>query len=113
MVRLVIIPALLMLFASCVTSSGGDGDTLENTHYTLHKGKTVIHPTPLPSETPILVDWFDTEGNMKTTNGFRGWDFNGDGRFEMVEVLGTDGIVQARVYDFDGDGTTDLTKPGP
>ena len=49
-------------------------------------------------------------GDRKTQTGFRGWDMDGDGRFELLEVLDPDGTVQARVYDFDGDGRIDLKK---
>jgi len=104
---------LVLIFASGACASGGgdaDEDGLKDTHYTLKMGRQKRHPEPLPSETAILVERHDSKGGSRTNEGFRGWDFDGDGRFEMVEVLGEDGKVQAVVYDFDGDGTVDLKK---
>ena len=97
-----------LVVSGCVTGEADDeGAMTGETHYTLHRGETKIHPAPLPSETPIMVERFKPGGGSVTSEGFRGWDFNGDGKFEMVDVLGPEGRVEARLYDFDADGTID------
>jgi hypothetical protein len=92
---------------------GGDEDDDLRTHYTLRAGEKTVHPAPLPVETAILVDWHHADGSKKTITGFRGYDFGGDERFEMVEVLNEDGTIQSYVYDFDGDGRVDQITPAP
>jgi hypothetical protein len=94
----------------CVTTEDETVDLNKPTHYTLRRGPTVQHAAPLPAQTDVLVDWHYKNGDRKTQTGFRGWDMDGDGRFELLEVLDPDGTVQARVYDFDGDGRIDLKK---
>jgi hypothetical protein len=47
---------------------------------------------------------------MELEPGFRGWDFDGDNRFDLLEVLKPDGSVQMRAYDLDGDGVVDVTE---
>jgi hypothetical protein len=94
----------------CVTTEDETADPHKPTHYTLRRGPTAEHAAPLPAQTDVLVDWHYANGDRKTQTGFRGWDMDGDGRFELLEVLGPDGQVQARVYDFDGDGEIDLKK---
>ncbi len=103
-----------LLAAGCAgTPTAGDAELGGETHYTLKRGDRKVHPKPLPTETPILVDHFQGDGSKVTSAGFRGWDFNGDGRFEMVDVLNEDGSVQARLFDFDEDGRADLVRhPG-
>lgn len=41
----------------------------------------------------------------------RGYDTNGDGRVDSVEVLGDDGRVRTLLYDGDGDGRLELRVP--
>lgn len=100
--------------SGCAGTGDGDPDGLGGeTHYTLKRGTATQHPKPLPTEWPILVDHFQNGGEKVTTEGFRGWDFNGDGRFEMVDVLNADGSLQARLFDFDEDGRVDARRePG-
>ena len=70
------------------------------------------HPQarPLPDETDILIEWHYSDGSTTRTVGFRGWDFDRDGRFEMVEVLDPSAHVTRRVLDFDGDGRIDVIQ---
>ena len=92
--------------AGCVTS--GEPENLHGeTHYILRRGETKHHSAPLPSETPIMVEKFKAEGGSSVSEGFRGWDFDGDGKFEMVDVLAADGHILSRIYDFDTDGHID------
>src|SRR5690606_8919615 len=93
---------------SCV--SAGDGDAPVKTHYTLEAGEAAKQPAPMPSKTPIFVKWHFSNGQVESTLRFQGWDFDDDGRFEMVQVMGAAGDTEAYVYDFDGDGRIDRTQ---
>lgn len=76
-------------------------------YYTLRLGDTKDHGSPLPAETRILIDWYSDSGRVTTVDGFVGYDFDRDGRFEMIEVLGANGEPKSYVYDFDGNGKID------
>jgi hypothetical protein len=100
----------LLLAACSTTSKDDDQDGLTRTHYLLEVGEKIPHPAPLPTETKIVVQWHLKNGETRRVEGFKGWDFNRDGRFEMVDVLNEDGTLQSRAFDFDGDGTIDGTE---
>lgn len=106
--------AVVVVFAvsACTTLDPKDQDgKIIKTHYTLRAGDRKLNPPPLPAKTPISVDWHYSDGSSSTISGFRGYDFDGDGRFEMVEVLKKDGTIQSYVYDFDHDGRVDQVTP--
>lgn len=97
-------------YLSACASFGSDDETASiDTHYTLREGRQIQHAPPLPRETEILVDWHQDDGGTRTVLGFRGYDFGGDARYEMIQVLNKDGSVQATLFDFDGDGRVDRT----
>lgn len=103
---------LNLAVCACSTTDGDDkARPKTNTYYTLQPGDKKVNPAPLPAETPIAVDWHHSDGSSRTIKGFRGFDFDGDGRFEMVEVLKSDGSIQSYVYDFDSDGRVDQITP--
>lgn len=99
--------AIGYLVVGCSTTETATDAAAVKTHYTLTTGATEIHPGMLPRETPVFVEWHYSNGNKTKNRGFTGWDFDGDGRFEMVDVHGDDAAVQTSVFDFDGDGTID------
>jgi hypothetical protein len=78
-------------------------------YYTLRAGTAVTNTSPLPSYTPIFVDWHFDRGPVETRLGFKAWDFNSDGRFDMVESLSDSGVSEAS-FDFDFDGRIDFRK---
>lgn len=83
------------------------------THYTLEFGPEE-HETPaLPVKRKIWVQWHKGAAEGRRVEGFRGYDFNDDGRLDMVEVLSETGEVQTRLFDFDGDGRVDARRPAP
>jgi hypothetical protein len=95
----------------CATTAPEDLDPKgKKTHYTLRTGEPLPHAEPKSTETPILVDWYYENGAVLTSEGFRGWDFDHDGRFDMLQVLSEDGQIQGLAFDFDGDGRIDATK---
>lgn len=97
----------LFLVVGCATTETAVPKEPHKTHYTLSKGETTIHPGLLPRETPVNLEWHYSNGDKKAHRGFTGWDFDGDGRYEMVEVLAEDSSMTATVFDFDGDGKID------
>lgn len=105
--------ALLVALASpagCVTDKPESTEGATRTHYTLKEGKKTKYAKPLPDRTDIGVEWHYSNGATKDGAGFRGWDVDGDDRYDMVEVLNDDGSTKSYVYDFDGDGQVDLEK---
>jgi hypothetical protein len=86
------------------------GETIVATHYTLRIGEVVKNQKPLPDYTPVLVDWHYSNDAVKPKVGFKGWDFNQDGRFDMLQVMREDGTVDYAVFDFDSDGEIDMNS---
>jgi len=105
--------ALLALVAGgCSTTekNAGDPKAVIETHFTVEPQKAIVHVRPFPEQTPIRVTSHMSDGSRVSRIGFNGWDFNGDGRFDLVEVRTRDGAAQAWVYDFDFDGKVDMTE---
>lgn len=67
-------------------------------------GEKVSFPAPLPDYYPLKRRGGSEELIAK------GWDLNKDGRLDQIDVLGLEGQVIERLYDFDGDGQIDLRK---
>lgn len=121
-------PVLAGMLASCMTSkksTHGNSDTTSDmaeasgnqpstpvvpSFYTLKEGVKVSYEAPLPNKTEIMVNWTYSDGGKKTQEGFRGWDFDHDGRFEMLEVLDPSGKPTMWAYDFNADGVIDLVQ---
>ena len=103
---------LAMVFTSaCATpSQKSDGPQVIETHSTIETLGTKEHDQPFPSQTEIRVTSWYSDGSRQTRTGLWGWDFNSDGRFDMVEVMGRDGNRAAVVYDFNFDGRVDMTE---
>ena len=119
---------LAAMFTSCVTSKPSSEMATENasesdvistdqqgkpvvpSFYTLKEGVKIQYAAPLPNKTEIMVNWTYSDGGKKTQEGFRGWDFDHDGRFEMLEVLDTSGKPTMWAYDFNADGVIDFVQ---
>ncbi len=98
----------------CSTTETVQEGSVTKTHYLLTTGDTEVHQGLLPNETPVFIEWHYSNGDRKRHKGFTGWDFDGDGRFEMVDVLAEDTGVETTIFDFDGDGKIDQkTKTQP
>jgi hypothetical protein len=98
-------------FDSCASLRGKDADPsdVKPTHYTLRLETEQKQIPPLPSYTPIMVDWHYKSGEVVSKLGFKGWDFNGDKRFDMIQAVEDSGAGET-VFDFDFDGEIDLRK---
>ena len=57
-----------------------------------------------------MVNWTYSDGSKKSKEGFRGWDMDHDGRFDMLEVVDGEGQIVSWAYDFDGDGVIDAVE---
>jgi hypothetical protein len=91
-------------------ADGGKAKPAPPSFYTLKQGTKLQNAAPLPDRTEIMVNWTFSDGSQKTQEGFRGWDFDHDGRFEMLEVLDQNGKPAMWAYDFNADGVIDLVK---
>ena len=80
--------------------------------YTLNEGDKIQNIMPLPNKTQISVNWQNVEGKPNPVEGFRGWDLDHDGRFDMLEVLDEAGNTNMWAFDFDGDGVIDAVESG-
>ena len=80
------------------------------THYDIRKESPLIQPLPLPSLIPIWVDWHFSDNTSESNLMFRGWDFDGDEKIDMLEILNEKGNVVAVAFDFTNDGNIDLFK---
>jgi hypothetical protein len=104
---------VLLSALGCSTTETSQNEPLKRTHYLLTTGDTEVNSGLLPNETPVFVEWHYSNGDRKKHKGFSGWDFDGDGRFEMVDVINEDSAVQATVFDFDSDGKIDQKSENP
>lgn len=104
--------ALLSVFGACVTTpksktAAGEDSLLD---YKLENGVKITAKKPLPDVIPVIVESHFASGKVERRVAFYGSDFNGDGRFDMIEALDKDGHVQSVAYDFDFDGKIDAQE---
>ena len=108
--RLLLHSLLFSLVYCCVSCATLSLKPPERLYYTLRLGEKIKNIKPYPDMIPIYVDWHMSDGNVKSHLGFRGWDFNHQGSISMLEVLSEEGTVVSTVFDFNTDGTIDLTR---
>lgn len=106
---------VLTFLSGCVTPPKSEPESSEKraagpAFYVLREGERLDYSMPLPNRTQILVDWTYSDGAKYSKEGFRGWDVNHDGRFDMVEVLDEAGKPVAWAYDFNGDSVIDAVE---
>jgi hypothetical protein len=113
MIKIVSIIAAIVI-SSCATApvpaEAPRHNELSPALYTLKEGDKIQNILPLPDQTQILINWKEAEGLAKPTEGFRGWDMDHDGRFDVLEVFDSTGKTDMWAYDFDGDGIIDVVE---
>ena len=83
------------------------------THFTLENGTFIKHPPPLPDEIPVSKVVHSSDGTKEALVGYRMWDFNHDGRADLIETLNGAGQTERFEYDFNFDGQIDYYRIGP
>ena len=74
----------------------------------LRQGQASQAADGLPIFTPFWVDKAIDGRVISSRLAFRGWDFDHNGSFDMVEVMDKAGHVVRVLYDFDFNGIVDL-----
>ena len=98
-----------LVLGGCASTESPKPKNIE-THFILKKAKMKDYPAPLPKYIPIMVDRYQGEASLNKVLRYRGWDFNRDKGFDLLEVLDEKAQVQVRVYDFDFDGKIDYIR---
>jgi len=79
-------------------------------YFAVNDGHVVRYPDPLPNKIQYQVDWHDSGLSVPANKRYVGWDFNKDGRPDMLEVKNGDGSGQIYYFDFDNDGHVDVVR---
>jgi hypothetical protein len=101
---------LIAVFGGCASLPGkttAAGEGVVPTEKRLVRGDTLKNFSPLPSVTSIAVLQSFSDGHQERHPGFVEYDFNRDGRPDMLEILSPEGQPAAYAYDFDFDGKID------
>lgn len=103
--------ALLILLMQAACQSIKEEDEVEMVTV-LQVGKSQTSFSTLPIYTPIYVEEKHENLVKASRLGFKGFDFDHNGTFEMVEVMNKAGVVVGVLYDFDFDGQVDRIDDG-
>jgi hypothetical protein len=112
------LPMLLMhgcflLFASCSAKRTPTPEELADVKptFTFKEKKPVYLKEPLGNYRLLDVQWQNPNSSTPVDARYIGWDYNGDNRFDMIEVTekGSD-TAHHYIFDFDGDGKIDLVR---
>jgi len=105
--------AVVMLSAclGACASPGGEnrsaGDSVVPTNVKVERRETSKNISPLPLVTAVTMRQFYSDGHHEDRKAYVEYDFNRDGRVDMLEVLDAQGKPVTYVYDFDFDGIID------
>jgi hypothetical protein len=108
-----IISTMAVALFSCVTQQQEAADepiSPTSIGFEVSESPLESHADPLPDKQDIYTTWHYSDATSKRVLSYRGWDFNKDGRIDMLEVLALDGTPEAMAFDFDGDGKIDMLK---
>ena len=97
-------------WAQATTEKVSDSPEPQISSYTLRLDDPLRHLKPLPDKFPITVVIHFADGSQKDYVAANGWDFNSDGRIDMMQIRDKDGDDTAYVFDFDGDSKPDFVK---
>lgn len=120
-VSFILIPLILsILVVGCATTQKKP-DTSDSTEaavngvgykpvYVMVQGKWEQSYPPMANKLPFYYqEW--QEGEVKSVSeGYVGWDFNNDGRIDMVQSLNSQGKAIETAFDFDLDGSVDYVE---
>ncbi|MCX6124724.1 MAG: hypothetical protein NTV34_08245 [Proteobacteria bacterium] len=108
--RRILLYTITTVLAGCASNNREvESMVPETPTFSLRLADPISHPKPLPLQTSVMIDWKLGE-KTRTVEGFRGWDVNQDGVFDMIEVLSESGRTTGWAFDFDGDGKIDLQR---
>lgn len=117
LIRIFLIAVVIKAFVMGCTPTSGPIEPVDSNPLPVHElgfeleeGGIENYAEPLPNKQNIHVTWHYSDGTSKRVLAYRGWDFNKDGRIDMLEVLALDGTPEAIAFDFDGDGVIDMLK---
>ena len=110
MVRLIRHLAYLVAVVGCASTKSKPVHEAapQVTHQVLSKLPVIRHPAPLPAEQPIQSTTYIGDRKVGSRLVYRGWDFDRDGSFEMLESINDKSGRPVYSIDFDGDGTIDV-----
>ena len=89
------------------------GDPVVPTDSKLVRGDTLKNFSPLPMVTPVKIHQNFSDGHQEVLSGYIEYDFNRDGRPDMLEIQTPDGQPSAYAYDFNLDGIIDGVERVP
>ena len=101
---------LMQVLTACATSpwQGGEGgSSVVATTSSVIRADTYKNISPLPDVTASVFRQQFSDGHYEDRPGYLEYDFNRDGRVDMLGVLGPEGETSMWVYDFDFDGKVD------
>lgn len=99
--------AICSLVCGCQTTKKASEEA-EKIQFVIEKGAIEPNTGAIPQYIPVYVKTMKGQEVVDKKLGYRGWDFNKDGRIDMLEILDDKGLVSTTAFDFDLDGTVDL-----
>ena len=93
--------------ASCMHWFEEGGDDEEAPYEIIKVADPIGFSMPLPDLTRVYRESYQGDKLVNQSLAYRVWDFNKDGRYDLVEVLNSKGEIELRAYDLDFDGIVD------
>ena len=98
---------MIVAQAGCLHWFDGDEQDDETAYEIIKVGDPVSFSMPLPDLTKVYREKYKGEKLLSQSLAYRVWDFNKDGRYDLVEVINEKGDVKLRAFDLDFDGKVD------
>ncbi len=115
-------PALLCIFglfisilavgcASTEKTEEPSKEAPQPTHFVLDPAPVLKGDDPLPDLTAVYVKVYAVDRLVERRLAYKAWDFNKDGKADLLEYVDAEGHVIRRAYDFNSDGKVDREEP--
>ena len=78
--------------------------------YEYEEEQRQINTKPFFTYTSVLKKKFNKNKLIEKNIYIKAWDFNNDGQYDYLEVLGRAGEITLRAYDLDFDGKVDIVE---